>query len=973
MARLPAAFPLPRYPVTPNTHTRSFSLPPLTSDGPDRSDPIIGDKETQKAIRREKAQLKRANTLTAKKANALEQEEAQRAQALASAQRAAAARSVALDRTLQTLTDSGLSIADLMEYVFNPSFKQGVHRWNGFFKMRGTASGILDHWVSKKNSRSARAEVHDWAVSHIQRTVRSEARTITKLGFLRSRDRPIDAHFFLSFDLTKIYDRLREVAGVATSIFKAFSTPPRHLKDPNTVPLASQVKQQVVVSSMTLQSLGQYSRSNSWYRKVMALYFYATGAQRQTISVASHIGLSESYSSILWRPGTLRALSDSMRDMARTIAENGLFGVVYDNINMMLRVGEQVIGRNNTQENGTCATIWPLWKAREKDLQVVGFTNSFNTAAPLSAQDIVLSSIESSLFRDCLIHTILRIIVDHGGPKFKTFHKDLERTQPSTEDKIELHKTELHPLPAMHIDESTIVGNGEVVEAVLEELRVKDTGKHANLAKVFAGDQLSIARLRTLANIRAGQEGGFAGFGWGIWLPGLFHAKIADMHGFFVTHWGKPNAGNRNPGSLSFHNTRLHRNPITLTSLPPFQTCRDIVFVSLYARVLHCLLLVSKKASLKDYTSSVDSWETLKDHATDVYTDAEVVSDLRWKRRKARMKDPNAKAGDMVYENAVLYLRDALISREFTDAVKAGDSGRVVLVLKVWALSYRGSGRTKYAHEMLHLIHNLTHVWPKPVRSIVLNNWLLNPSGKRNSFVEVDLVQEHMNYWIKNIYKAHGSAASWEWLEMVSPCVMVLRHFANNMHSLLGSNLGTMHEPLDLSRDIPVLMSSLDDHGVYTVKNGRILDDDDPPQLTDSSTNPLVDYNQAFMRLQGRRRLTPVVGGLSTPSTAVSTTPISDARVEALDDVEDNNPLAEDGDSESEPEDFTFEGDEPTLTRESAEDVSLDMDAEDLKSYDHGEEEGSEGDEDFDSSESGLSDDELGQDTESEGTVSDLE
>ena len=45
----------------------------------------------------------------------------------------------------------------------------------------------------------------------------------------------------------------------------------------------------------------------------------------------------------------------------------------------------------------------------------------------------------------------------------------------------------------------------------------------------------------------------------------------------------------------------------------------------------------------------------------------------------------------MVFENAVLFLRDALISREFSDAVKVGDSGRVVLVLKTWALSFRGN------------------------------------------------------------------------------------------------------------------------------------------------------------------------------------------------------------------------------------------------------------------------------------------
>ena len=90
------------------------------------------------------------------------------------------------------------------------------------------------------------------------------------------------------------------------------------------------------------------------------------------------------------------------------------------------------------------------------------------------------------------------------------------------------------------------------------------------LTRILAGDQLSVAQLQALANIRAGHEGGYSSFGWGAWMPGLFHGKIANMHGFFVTHWGKPNAGTRNPGSLTFHNTQLHRLPISVTSLPTF-------------------------------------------------------------------------------------------------------------------------------------------------------------------------------------------------------------------------------------------------------------------------------------------------------------------------------------------------------------------------------------------------------------------
>jgi hypothetical protein len=72
--------------------------------------------------------------------------------------------------------------------------------------------------------------------------------------------------------------------------------------------------------------------------------------------------------------------------------------------------------------------------------------------------------------------------------------------------------------------------------------------------------------------------------------------------------------------------------------------------------------------------------------------------------------------GDMVFENRMLFLRDALISKEFADAIKTNDPGRIVLVLKHFTLSFRGNGRIKYAYKMLHLIHHIKHIWPASVR-----------------------------------------------------------------------------------------------------------------------------------------------------------------------------------------------------------------------------------------------------------------
>lgn len=376
----------------------------------------------------------------------------------------------------------------------------------------------------------------------------------------------------------------------------------------------------------------------------------------------------------------------------------------------------------DSQENGTCVTIVPLFDARIEDLNLKIFQEAYLNAPPLKLQEIVLLGPDQKQFKENLIHCIIRIIIKHGGSGFQKFRARSDKEQPITTDKIPVHQTELHPLPTWPIDESTIIGNAEVDEAVRNELQLERVPGASELVRLVGGDQLSIARLRALEFIRSGQEEGYEGYFWGAWIPGLFHAKIADAHGTLLNHLGKPDSGAQNPGSLAFHNARLDRLPITSTSLPTFRTCRDLIFVSLYARVLHCLLLVSGHDTLEEYLAHVNDWDTLVNHATGIfenYANASRVEKMR-SERAAEMETmeegANIKTGDAVFENACLFLRDALISREFNDAVKCGDSGRVVPVLKTWALSFRGNGRTKYAYEMLHLIHNLTSVWPASIR-----------------------------------------------------------------------------------------------------------------------------------------------------------------------------------------------------------------------------------------------------------------
>ncbi|KAG6913759.1 hypothetical protein DXG01_004464 [Tephrocybe rancida] len=273
----------------------------------------------------------------------------------------------------------------------------------------------------------------------------------------------------------------------------------------------------------------------------------------------------------------------------------------------------------------------------------------------------------------------------------------------------------------------------------------------------------------------------------------------------------------------------------------------------------------------------------------------------------------------------------------FVDAIKVGDSGMVILVLKVWVLAYRGNGRSKYAHEMLHLIHNLECVWSKELRHAIIGNWLLNPTGRPNAFIEIDLVQEHLNFWIKKIYKGDGDAHSWEWLALVSPCVDILRHLAGLIHEELGTAQGSRHTIPDLEKDLNTLMDSLKEHDVYIKKEGHVLDARNSPAgdviseglaalSQGSGTTPLADFNHLVGHLQSRRRLNPVLTGSLSHIGSSIVLDNMDFSQDLPADTESNG----DEDEEEEEIDEDLFADSPTLMRLDEEDVALEMDEWDL-------------------------------------------
>lgn len=123
---------------------------------------------------------------------------------------------------------------------------------------------------------------------------------------------------------------------------------------------------------------------------------------------------------------------------------------------------------------------------------------------------------------------------------------------------------------------------------------------------------------------------------------------------------------------------------------------------------------------------------------------------------------------DTTIENAILFNHDGLFYIELVHAVRTGDIGRVVNVLKMWMIMMRTKKTmpkyadaifktlgcvTTYPEKLRYGSHTSIHIIVQNTyyqhRKFFLHNWLVNVTGQPNCFKEVDLLQEHQNFWAK--------------------------------------------------------------------------------------------------------------------------------------------------------------------------------------------------------------------------------
>ncbi|KAJ7629143.1 hypothetical protein B0H17DRAFT_962964 [Mycena rosella] len=187
-----------------------------------------------------------------------------------------------------------------------------------------------------------------------------------------------------------------------------------------------------------------------------------------------------------------------------------------------------------------------------------------------------------------------------------------------------------------------------------------------------------------------------------------------------------------------------------------------------------------------------------------------------------RSKPPGLR--DITHENVMLLNRDGLFYIEFVSAIKKGDIGRIVNVLSVWMVMMR-SRKTmpKYADAIFETLRRIDRYDPV-LKRFFLHNWLVNLTGRPYNFKEVDLLQEHQNFWAK----------SWDWLSMLTVCIFTLRDTMRTVQkSFKIPALGESHKVPDMSAEIQKLADALRDEQIQEyVPNRPANDPDDSTAVT---------------------------------------------------------------------------------------------------------------------------------------------
>ncbi|KAF9275432.1 hypothetical protein BGZ74_004019 [Mortierella antarctica] len=574
----------------------------------------------------------------------------------------------------------------------------------------------------------------------------------------------------------------------------------------------------VVVPHILGMLLITKSKSSNYLPRIFGIFLYSTGALRQVMDVLSKTGFTVSYNSVM---SSLTSLTNDalLRVQKLVLNQDMWFFIVFDNINISLRKLDQRLNNLDEFESGAAASLIPVNVGAEPDIQ--------KSCEHLRLKDLGSNEANKMHRREAFKHHLTSVL----SRNHKQF-KDYCKPPPKTNNVLSTAKTTLIPLPTMHFNQATTDGNKDIIiHIVLKVLRLPPEYFDHLRRIIFAGDKLTVNRIRSLQAMNWDEHTVYKKFEWVVPVLQLFHLRMNLVSVILKTHFGDKLVR----GSLGYNVHLLGRKRIA-EDKADFHAADEFLRHTFDAMVLSIWEEELDCKNLATFTQGHDA-DTLHDHINK--SSDNIIENFLTSKGQSERNGPGS-------VNAALFLRDMLFYLELSSAIKAGDIGRILEVLKYLTILFQAGKTKNYGAELLRLYCGLRHSWTEKTKQAIFASWLVNPKGNENGFIPTDLYQEQNNRLIKDIHAVKGSNASWTFAEQkLSTNIHTFKQVKENMKAQYNTPRNKdNHQSVAPDSDIKAIMRSNAEHLILSKK----------PQ-NQQMAKPVVDLiREGYKRVQSASR-----------------------------------------------------------------------------------------------------------------------
>jgi hypothetical protein len=412
-------------------------------------------------------------------------------------------------------------------------------------------------------------------------------------------------------------------------------------------------------------------------------------------------------------------------------------------------------------------------------------------------------------------------------------------------------RSDIHVLPVMDVDESSIDGTTAVIENMSKEIEISLASLQDRVI-LSTGDQLTTKNIRSAQELRVRdmQEKRMI---FVYPMAGCLHILMAIVDGIFRSHSGRPDG--RDPTSLTRFAGMLGRSGLGGkggAKVVDYSACLRFVLHVLDAHVLAAMVGIVNSmrrndtqhrklksvADLGRWLKSNNWLEMLREakeyygilakpnwqktialnKATEAYSakrqaimNKKKDDRTEWEREftktaqgKKWIAEESRVDRDIVFENFLKFLHHATLLREALRAIKTGTTGRLEKDFEMLCVFFHGCNKPMYALEMLELQVDRKCLWTPECRFVYLNNCLQNLSGKDGKFQGNDNIVEHVNGEIKVGYNPRNTGTAQKFLlETVARNLVTFRVLDKAvLHASGAPTYGSKHSAVDARSDV---------------------------------------------------------------------------------------------------------------------------------------------------------------------------